>query len=212
MFYLRINKVKILNNREAIGKGEIQLMSFVTKGESDFPMLKDFFDTNDENVKKEIIKQAVSKVISSRIMMPIHKFKDNQQVYFGDTGYILHKSEEIPDDLNWMFLAFELDSNTRNNAELISSILTDENISTVTNSIASLASISNPITEAVTKLTTFVGEAVTTIFKNDKDDQAGFFLASFIKELHYQNGKRDRQDVPDLTGNMFVDYTIFAFN
>jgi hypothetical protein len=211
MFYLRINKVKILNNREMLGKGEIQFMSFVTKGESGFPMLQEFFQTNNTKIKKELITQAIEEVVSSRILMPIQKFKDNQQVYFGDTGYIVFKSKTIPEDLNWMFLAIELDHKTRTNATLLSDILTDKNLTAVVDSISSLASITNPVASAVTKLTTFTAKALTEVFKNNRDDQAGLFLASFIEKEHYPFGKRDKEDVPDLTANMFLDYTLFAY-
>lgn len=211
MFYLRLNKVKILNNREMLGKAEIQFMSFVIEGENDFPMLADFFTTNDDSIKNELVKQAVEKVVSSRITMPIQKFKDNQQVYFGDTGYIVHKSDTIPKDLNWMFLAIELDGKTRSNAKLVSSILTDDNISTIVDSISTLASVTNPVAGAITKLVTLIAKATTEVFKNDRDDQAGLFLTSFIEREHYPFGKRDREDVPDLTANMFLDYTIFGY-
>lgn len=212
MFYLRLNKVKILNNREMLGKAEIQFMSFVTNGESDFPMLDDFFKTNDEQAKKELVKKAIEQVVSSRILMPIQKFKDNQVVYFGDTGYIVYKSEKIPEDLNWMFLAIELDKNTRTNAELANSILTDDNISTAVDSISTLASVASPVAGAITKLVTFAAKAITDILKNNKDDQAGLFIASYIQKEHYPHGKRDKEDVPDLTSNMFIDYTIFGYD
>lgn len=109
-----------------LGKGEIQFMSFVTKGESSFPMLQEFFHTSDAAIKKELIIQAIEEVVNSRILLPIQKFKDNQQVYFGDTGYIVFKSKTIPEDLNWMFLAIELDNKTRTNANLLIAILTDK--------------------------------------------------------------------------------------
>jgi len=211
MFYLRLNKVRILNNREMLGKAEIQFMSFVTVGESDLPMLKDFFATNDENTKRELVKQAISTVVNSRIVTPIQKFKDNQTVYFGDTGYIVYKSQEIPFDFNWMFMAIELDDKTRSNAALLGAILTDDNVSMVVNTIATLAGTANPVAGAIAKLATFVAKATTRFFKNDRDDQAGLFVASFVEREHYPNGKRDKQDVPDLTGNMFIDYTIFAY-
>lgn len=211
MFYLRINKVKILNNREMLGKGEIQLMSFVTRGESGFPMLEGFFSTTDENKRKEMVKQVVESVISSRVIMPIQKFRDNQQVFFGDTGYIVYKSKTIPDDLNWMFLAIELDSRIRSNSELARAILTDESIALLVNSVSMLTGTPNPVAGAITKISTFVAKAVTEVFKNNRDDQAGLFLASFIRKEHYPNGKRDKEDVPDLTANMFLDYTIFAY-
>lgn len=211
MFYLRINKVKILNNREMLGKGEIQLMSFVTKGESDFPMLRDFFNTNQTVIKRDSVIQAVEKVVSSRIIMPIQKFKDNQEIFFGDSGYIVYRSEKIPEDLNWIFLAIELDQRTRDNAELISQLVTENNITNIVDSIASLANIENPVAYSITKLTTFIAKAITEIFKNDRDDQAGLFLTSFIKKEHYPFGKRDKKNVPDLTSNMLIDYTIFAY-
>jgi hypothetical protein len=211
MFYLRLNKVRILNNRELLGKAEMQLMSFVTLGDSDFPMLNDFFRTNDDNQKKELVKQAVTKVISSRIMPEIQKIKDNQIIYFGDCGYNVFVSENIPKDLNWMLLAVESDSRIRDNAALVKSILTEKNITTIVGAIGSLASLSNPLTSVITTLLSLVSDALIEIFKHDKDDQAGLLLTSFIQQQHYPNGKRDKEDVPDTTGNMFIDYTIFAY-
>lgn len=211
MFYLRINKVKILNNREMLGKGEIQLMSFVTKGESDFPMLRDFFNTNQTVIKRDSVIQAIEKVVSSRIMMPIQKFKDNQEIFFGDSGYIVYRSEEIPEDLNWIFLAIELDQRTRSNAELISQLVTEKNVTNIVDSLAGVANIETPVAYAITKLTTFIAKAIIEIFKSDRDDQAGLFLTSFIKREHYPFGKRDKKNVPDLTSNMLIDYTIFAY-
>ena len=212
MFYLKVNKVKILNNRELIGKAEIQFMSFVTPGESDFPSLKEFFDTNDENQKKEIVKQAMAQVIGSRKLLPVYKFKDNQEVAFGDTGYILYEAEKTPKDFNWMFLAIELDKRTRQDADLASKIITDQNVSNVVGSIEKLASVANPVAGAITELTTFVAKSVTEVMKNDRDDQAGFFLSSFIEQEDYPNGRREKEDVPDLTSNMYIGYSIVSYN
>lgn len=211
MFYLRLNKVRILNNRELLGKAEIQLMSFVTLGDADFPMLADFFKTNDDKQKKELIKQAVTKVVSSRIMPEIQKIKDNQIIYFGDCGYNLYVSETIPDNFNWLLLAIDIDKKQRDNAALMGDILTDKNIGSMVTSIGSLATLSNPVTAAVTSLTSMVADSLIKVFKQERDDQAGLLLTSFIRSQHYPYGKRDREDVPDTTGNMFIDYTIFAF-
>lgn len=211
MFYLRLNKVKIRNNRELLGKAEIQIMSFVTSGESDFPMLDDFFKTNDEAEKKELIKQAVTKVVGSRIMPTMQKIKDRQTIYFGDTGYIVYKSEAIPTELNWMLLAVESDGKTRSNAQLLSSVLTDKNVTSMVGAIASLASLSNPVTAAITTLSTIVAGSLTKIFKDDRDDQVGLLLTSFIEKKDYPFGKMDKQDVVDTTNNMFVDFTVFSY-
>jgi hypothetical protein len=181
MFYLRLNKVKILKKREFLGRAEIQFMSFVTSGESDFPMLDDFFTSNDAEVKNELIKQAVSKIVSSRVMPQIQKIRNRQAITFGNNGYIVYKSEQIPQDFNWMLMAIESDGKTRSNAELLSGILTEKNITSIAGALATLASLSNPVSAAITTLSTIVAQSLTTIFKNDKDDQVCSYHHSLKK-------------------------------
>ncbi|MFB9077292.1 hypothetical protein ACFFLS_02420 [Flavobacterium procerum] len=211
MFYVRLNKLRIIKNGDLLGKGEIQFMSFINQSNDSFPDLNEFFETNDENRKKEIIKDAVSKVIQSRILLTINKVKDKSIITFGDTGYIVYKENKIPKDFSWQIIAVDLDKKTRDTAGLIKSILTDANISTITKAIEILAKTSNPISGAVVELSKLVTGIILDLAKNKKDDQVGYFLASFIEKLDYPNGIRDRQDVPDLTGNMFVDYSIFGY-
>lgn len=211
MFYLRLNKVKILNNRELLGKAELQLMSFVNIGDKSFPLLGEFFNTNDAQRKEQIIAEATKQVLSSRIFLPIQKIKDYQTITFGDTGYVLFKSEKIPDDFNWLLLAVELDDKTRSNAALVEEILTKDNITTVVNSIAALATISNPVAGAGVALTKFVADSLVRIYKNDKDDQIGVFMTSFIREIDYKHGNREGVGVPDATGNIRIDYSILGF-
>ncbi len=110
-----------------------------------------------------------------------------------------------------MLLAIDIDKKQRDNAALMGDILTDKNIGSMVTSIGSLATLSNPVTAAVTSLTSMVADSLIKVFKQERDDQAGLLLTSFIRSQHYPYGKRDREDVPDTTGNMFIDYTIFAF-
>lgn len=211
MFYLRLNKLKILNNREFLGKAEVKLISFVTLGDSDFPEISDYLATNDTIKKKEILKTSVQKIVSSRVMPEIQKVKDNQVIYFGDTGYNLFVSETIPQDLNWMLLAIESDNKTRETTEVIDAVLSDEKITDILGKFNDVANISNTTASLVTALTSIVADALISLFKEDKDDQIGLLLTSFIKQQHYPNGKRDKENIPDATGNMFIDYTIFGF-
>lgn len=211
MFYLRLNKLRIYSNGALLGMSEIQLMSFVTLGETDFPMLNDFFRTTDEAVRKDLIAQAVSRVVSSRIMPQIERIKDNQLIYFGDTGYNVFVSDTIPENLNWMLLAIKSNEQLVDNASLLSELLSEKNLATLVGTIGMLASASSPVTAAVSTLTTLVAESILKLCINSKDRQIGLLLTSFIRQEHYPYGKRDAQDVPDATGNMKVDYTIFGF-
>ncbi|KAF2081224.1 hypothetical protein [Flavobacterium sharifuzzamanii] len=211
MFYVRLNKLRIIKNGDLIGKGEIQFMSFINQSSDSFPNLNEFFETNDENRKKEIIKDSVSQVIQSRILMTIYKVKDKSIITFGDTGYIVYKDDKIPQDFSWQIVGVELDKKMRDNAALIKAILTDSNINVLTKGIEALAKTTNPVSGAVVELSKLVVGVILDIAKNKKDDQVGYYLSSFIEKLDYPNGIRDKQDVPDLTGNMFVDYSIFGY-
>jgi len=211
MFYLRLNKIRIFNNYRLLGSSDLQLMSFVTMGEADFPMLNEFYRTSDAAVKKELVAQAVNKVLSSRIMPQIQRIKDNQVIYFGDTGYNVFVNETIPQDLNWMLLAIKSSQQMVDNATLAGEILTEQNLTSLVGTIAMLSGMASPVTAAVSTLTLLVAQSVLKICTNAKDHQLGLLLTSFVRQEHYPNGKRDAQDVPDATGNMKVDYTIFGF-
>jgi hypothetical protein len=211
MFYLRLNKIRIFNNYRLLGSSDLQLMSFVTMGEADFPMLNEFYRTSDAAAKKELIAQAVNKVLSSRIMPQIQRIKDNQVIYFGDTGYNVFVNDTIPQDLNWMLLAIKSSQQLVDNATLAGEILTEQNLNSLVATIAMLAGVASPVTAAVSTLALLVAQSVLKICTNAKDHQLGLLLTSFVRQEHYPNGKRDAQDVPDATGNMKVDYTIFGF-
>lgn len=211
MFYLRLNKIRIFNNYRLLGSSDLQLMSFVTMGEADFPMLNEFYRTSDAAVKKELVAQAVNKVLSSRIMPQIQRIKDNQVIYFGDTGYNVFVNDTIPQDLNWMLLAIKSNQQLVDNATLAREILTEQNLNSLVATIAMLSGMASPVTAAVSTLTLLVAQSVLKVCTNAKDHQLGLLLTSFVRQEHYPNGKRDAQDVPDATGNMKVDYTIFGF-
>ncbi len=211
MFYVSLDKIHIRNNRELIGKAEIQIMSFINYGDADFPQFKLFFDSNDEEVKTRMVEDAARQVISSRVTTPVYKIKDHHTLEFGDTGYIVHEAQKIPDDFNWMLLLVELDDKTRDNAKLAEKVVTKKNVSTLVKTISQLAGVSNPVSAAITTLSQYLAKAIVQTAKKDKDDQIGLLLASFIREVHYPQGRRTGDKIPDLTRNMFIDYTIFGF-
>jgi hypothetical protein len=211
MFYLRLNKLRIYSNGALLGMSEVQLMSFVTLGETDFPMINEFFRTTDVIQKKELVSQAVARVVSSRVLPEIQRVKDNQLIFFGDTGYNVFVADTIPESINWMLLAVKSNQQTIDNTTLLSQILTEQNLTKLVGTIGLLASAASPVTAAVSALTTLVAESVLHLCANTKDRQLGLLLTSFTRQEHYPYGKRDMQNVPDATGNMKVDYTIFGF-
>lgn len=210
MFYLQIKKIKFLKKRELIGKAEVKLLSFVNTGESNFPMLKEFFNTNDEQKKNVLIKEAMDKVMSARDINTIEKVKKNQEIQFGDTGYTVFQTEKIPADFNWMLFAIELDEKSRKNAEKAEKIVTPKNITKAIGTLAKLANMANPVATAIKELSLFAAAETIKAYKNDKDDQLGLLYTSFIRKRDYPDGIREGKNVKDSTGNMFFDYSIYS--
>lgn len=56
----------------------------------------------------------------------------------------------------------------------------------------------------------FLTNIVSTTLKNNPDDQLGLLYMSLNKQEHYRYGERKRDGIPDLTGNIRVDYSLFA--
>jgi hypothetical protein len=60
-----------------------------------------------------------------------------------------------------------------------------------------------------------VGGVLTNLLRqklrNSKDDLVGYWQCLLNRHEHYPYCVRDKQDVPDTTGNIHVDYTLFGF-
>ncbi len=222
MFFFRINKIKIFDNKERrkflgiLGKdlAQVKLISFVNTDVSGFlPDMEEFIDTNSPERKKEILHNAVNRIVNSRILTPIENVKDNHQLFFGDTGYVLYQSEKIPDYFDWQFIAYESDKNIRDTADIITEVVNDARFDGFATNLATLLkTIAMPTVVAATEVTKFVINAIGNIAKRDKDDLIGILYMSLNRVEHYPHGERKKDDVPDLTNNMRVDYSIFGYD
>jgi hypothetical protein len=56
----------------------------------------------------------------------------------------------------------------------------------------------------------FAFRVITQTLLNNKDDQIGVLYQSFNRFEHYPHGERKKDDVPDMSNNMRIDYTIFG--
>ena len=68
----------------------------------------------------------------------------------------------------------------------------------------------SPQTAAAIIIVKSLVKGITFFMKKNKNDQLGLLEQSFIRELHYPNGRRTADGVQDLTKNMKYDYTIFG--
>lgn len=221
MFYFRINKLKIVDNKELpafLGLfgpdvAQIKIISFVTTDNIPLPDMTEFMRTQKQEHRKNILKSAVTQVVSSRILTMVENVKDNHVMYFGDTGYVLFQSKNIPDHFDWQFVVYESDKAIRDTAMMVEDIVNDEEFDKFTDDLSKImVGTTNPGYTASVAIGKFATKVILKIAGKNKDDMIGIIYMSLNRWEHYPFGERKRDDVPDMTNNMHVDYSIFGFD
>ncbi|MBN2758750.1 MAG: hypothetical protein JXR51_16410 [Bacteroidales bacterium] len=221
MFFFRINKLKIIDNKEMpsflgiFGPdiAQVKLISFVTTDQMSLPDMTEFLKTKDPIVKKNILKVAVTQVVDARILTMVENVKDNHLMYFGDTGYVLYKSKIIPDHFDWQLVVYESDMAIRDTAMMIEDIVNDEEFDEFSDNLLKLISkAKNPGYMAAVAIGKFASKVTLKVASKNKDDMIGIVYMSLNRWEHYPFGERKKDDMPDMTNNMLIDYSIFGFD
>ena len=87
MFYFRINRLKIIDNREKrhflrvfdSDRVEVKLSSFITMDETQLPDMDELLATTDPQRTKALFKAAVENVVSSRVFTTIQNVTENHE-------------------------------------------------------------------------------------------------------------------------------------
>lgn len=227
-FYFRINRVKILDNRESgflffsRDLAEVKFTSMIVTGNTDFPQIETYRSIKglrDVSAARDLTSSMIAQVISQRQTLTIEGIRDNQTLTFGDTGYVLHQSDQIPNDFNWCFLAMEDDSDIRNFGATIEEVVGSTGFDTFASSVGTIVSTAvtvgssfNPAFAAGTAIVKFIAEVTAKCLKKNGDDMIGITYMSLDRWEHYPHGERKSDGVPDLSGNMLIDYSIFGFD
>jgi len=221
MFYLRLNRIKILDNREGFfmknlkwDNAEVSILSFVAADKGmQFPDLSDLQRTTDLQKQKEIVKEAVKHVTQSLVLRRIDKIKDFHEFTFGDTGVTVFQSETIPEEFKWFLYLIESDEDIRDAGKLIERIVKHPEYDNVVTQIGVLAglAVANPTFAAAAIVTKFVFQVIGQEMQKNKDDLIGYSVQSLIRKADYPHCVRNKDNVKDLTGNMYYDYSLFGF-
>lgn len=220
MFYFRINKIKIIDNKERknilgiFGKdlAEVKLLSFVTTDNTDLPDTSEFMKETDATKKSALLSSMISTIVASRILSTAENVKDNSVITFGDTGYVLYQSNAIPENFSWQLIVMESDEQTRDTVSIVSKIISHKEFDVFTSNLSLvLKSSPNPIYVAAVAIGKFAAQVLCDSIKQNKDDMIGMVYMSLDRKEHYPHGIRNSENVPDMTNNLFFDYSIFGF-
>jgi len=209
-FTIRLNKIKVLNDRE-LGAAEVKIFSFLTTGNESLPSLEGYMNANSEAEKLTFIKKAASEFISYKEIIEVQHVKDDCILTFSDVGMSVYTANKIPIDFNWLLVLIERDKKIRDLGMQIEGLLSTPEFDTFANNLLGLTmNIPKPEITIAFKIGKFIGTQFAKILTNNKDDQIGIFVTSLNKFEHYLHGERKRNDVRGINGNIFVDYTIFG--
>ena len=209
-FTLRLNKVRILDNREW-GNAEVKIISFVTTGNDVLPVLDSYHDTTDDAEKRDLIKAAARMIVSSREFTEIQNVKDDTILTFGAEGFSLYTAYEIPMDLNWSLTLIERDADVREVGRQLTEVVNSEDFNNFTDEIIETVSgTENPGLKIAFKVGKFFAQTAGRSLAQNRDDQIGMYIESLNKFEHYPRCERKRDSQPGVNGNIFVDYTIFG--
>jgi hypothetical protein len=224
MFYARINKIKVFNNKEGFlglfNKAELRIYSYVTASsigtdlQTSALTLSDLAELSDETARKQKLLQAVqieaTKFAQSNTI-EVNGVKDNQSLTFGDAGLVIYQSDFIPAAIHLQLWVIESDEDIRRFVIDIDQIVDSAAFKGLTAAIGLALTVSNPVLTAAISVGGVLVHLLKKKLRTSKDDLVGYWQNILNREEHYPYGVRDKQDVPDTTRNIQVDYTLFGF-
>jgi hypothetical protein len=224
MFYTRINKIKVFDNREGFlglfNSAEMRIYSYVTAASVGADLrvcpltLSDLMNLPDESARRQKLLEAVqaetAKFAQSN-SLEIDGVKDNQSLLFGESGLVIYQHDFIPASLNLQLWVIESDSDVRSFALDADKVIDSDAFKGLYAAVEATLAISNPVLSGVIAVGGVALSLLRQKLRTNKDDLVGYWQASLNRTEHYPHGSRDKQDVYDTTGNIQVDYTLFGF-
>ena len=221
MFYFRINRIRIRDNREApavLGlfgpdRAEVKIASIVTSDDLSLPGLDRLARLKGSKARERLLAAAARKVAATRVVAAVDHVKDGHVMTFGDAGYVLFQSKRIPEQLHWTLLAVESDRDVREIGAAIEAAASGENLSALAREVAVLLSAAaSPAFAAGVAIAKHLAAGLAAALKRNREDMIGALYMSLNRREHYPHVERKRDDVADLTGNMWVDYSLFGYD
>ncbi len=143
--------------------------------------------------------------------LEINGVKDNQTLFFGDSGLVLYQSAHIPARLDMQLWVIESDKDVRQLGIDSDQVVNSNAFKGLVVTVEAALAVVNPILAGAIGVGGVVANLLRKKLKTNKDDLVGYWQCALSREEHYPYGVRDRQDIMDTTGNICVDYTLFGF-
>jgi flagellar protein FlgJ len=223
MFYARINKIKVFNNREGFlglfNSAEMRIYSYAAGYSVNIPpsvpplTLTDLINL-DETARLQKLQEAVETEVNKfaqSATLEINGVKDNQSLLFGDSGLLIYQSDAIPTTLDLQLWVIESDEDVRRFALDAEQVIDSNAFKSLFVLVETALTVASPVLSGTIAISSVVANLLRKKLQANKDDLVGYWQATLNRAEHYPHGSRDKQDIPDTTGNIRVDYTLFGF-
>jgi hypothetical protein len=223
MFYARINKIKVFDNREGFlglfNKAELKIYSYVTEYTAALPdagllTLADLAGLPDDKARRDRLAEAVvaeTGKLAQSTSLEIDGVKDNQTLLFGESGLVIYQSDAVPERLHLQLWVMESDEDVRHTATEADKVLDSDAFKGLLAATEAALAVTNPLLTGAIAVGGVAISLLRQALRANKDDLVGYWQASLNRAEHFPHGLRDKQDVYDTTGNILVDYTLFGF-
>jgi hypothetical protein len=224
MFYSRINKIKVFNNREGFlglfNRGaEMRIYSYVSNpGVENRPYVpalsvSGLLSMNEKEREEKLLEQVLAEagLFAQSKYLEINGVKDNQSLLFGDSGLVIYSSKQIPDLLNMQLWVIESDADVRSFALDADRVVDSDAFKGLLIAVETALTVTNSVLSGIVGIGAVVANLLRQKLRANKDDLVGYWQITLNRAEHYPHGARDRQDAADTTGNILVDYTLFGF-
>jgi hypothetical protein len=235
MFYARINKIKVFNNREGFlglfNRAEMRIYSYVAASPVGIdapveanapagadlrvcPSLSDLLNLPDGAARKQYLLDATlaeAARFAQSAHLAIDRVKDNQSLTFGEAGMLIYQRDAIPDTLDMQLWVIESDEDVRTFTLEADKVVDSDAFKGLLIAVETALTVTNPLLSGIVGTGAVVANLLRQKLRANKDDLVGYWQLNLNRQEHYPHGARDRQDTPDTTGNLLVDYTLFGY-
>jgi hypothetical protein len=223
VFYVRINKIRVFNNREGFlgwfnRSAEMRIYSYVAASTAvptvpAVPTTADLLALTPDQRREKLLEAVLSEAgrFAQSYSLAVDRVKDNQSLTFGEAGILVYQSDAIPDLLDMQLWVIESDEDVRTFTLEADKVVDSDAFKGLLIALEAALTVTNPVLSGIIGVSAVVANLLRQKLRANKDDLAGFWQLSLNRKEHYPHGARDRQDTPDTTGNILVDYTLFGF-
>jgi hypothetical protein len=157
MFYTRINKIKVFNNREGFlglfNRAELRIYSHAagySVGVEPYvsPLtLADLIGLDDSARRQKLLDAVLSEAgrFAQSHSLEINGVKDNQTLTFDEAGLVLYQSETIPDSLHLQVWVIESDEDVRKFALDAETVMQSDAFRGLVATVSAVLAVTNPL-------------------------------------------------------------------